>query len=193
MTVEFTIAGSATSAALDCQLVSSESGTGTLNTATATWKGGSIKDIACEPLPNLTIDKTVTSAPTFAAGVWTVVYKVDVKNVGPIETTYDLTDSPTFGPSVTVTNIAVVAATPSVSKNPYTAGSPIVTNQAIGVGVTHTYAVTVIFSVAGEATSADLDCQLVTGESGTGTLNTATVTWNGDTIKDDACAPVPEG
>ena len=192
VTVTFTVAGTATSANLDCQLVSGENGTGTLNTATATFNGSTIQDTDCAPVPKVTIDKTVTNAPSFAAGFWTVTYKVDVANVGPIATTYDLTDTPTFGPNVTVTNIAVSATTPAVNKNPYTAGSLIVDDQSIGVGVTHTYTVTVTFTVAGTATSANLDCQLVSGENGTGTLNTATASFNGSTIQDTDCAPVPK-
>ena len=48
-----------------------------------------------------------------------------------------------------MTNIAVSATTPAVSKNPYVAGSLIVDDQPIGVGVTHTYTVTVTFTIAG--------------------------------------------
>ena len=192
VTVTFSVAGTATSATLDCQLVSGETGTGTLNTAIAAFSGNTIKDIDCAPVPKVTIDKTVKTAPSFAAGFWTVVYDVKVANVGPIETTYDLTDTPTFGAGTTVTNIAVSATTPVVNKNPYTAGSLIVDDQSIGVGVTHTFTVTVTFSVAGTATSATLDCQLVSGETGTGTLNTATAAFNGNTIKDIDCAPVPK-
>ena len=88
-----------------------------------------------------------------------------------------------------MTNIAVSATTPAVNKNPYVAGSLIVDDQPIGVGVTHTYTVTVTFTIAGTATSANLDCQLISGESGTGTLNTATATYKGSTIQDTDCAP----
>ena len=56
----FTIAGTATSANLDCQVISGESGTGTLNTATATYKNSTIQDTDCAPVLKLTIDKTVT-------------------------------------------------------------------------------------------------------------------------------------
>ena len=154
--------------------------------------GETITCVFTNALPKLTIDKTVTQAPVFAAGAWTVSYKVDVANVGPIETTYDLTDVPTFGANTTVTNIAVSATTPAVNKYPYTAGSLIVDDQSIGVGVTHTYTVTVTFTIAGTATSANLDCPLISGESGTGTLNMATATYKNSTIQDTYCAPVPK-
>ena len=145
--------------------------------------------VTVTPVPKLTIDKIVKSAPTFSAGTWTVVYDVEVKNTGPTTTTYDLTDSPTFGPNVTVTKIAVSGA---AIIDPYTAGQPIVTNKSIAANATDTYTVTVQFTVAGSATSTDLDCAHQGTETGTGTLNTATATYSGGTIKDTDCAPVPK-
>ena len=120
-------------------------------------------------------------------------YEIAVENTGPVDTTYDLDDVPTFGGGTTITNIAVSATTPAVAIDPYTAGDPIVTAEPILVGATHTYTVTVTFTVDATATEpGDLDCEPVEGEDGTGTLNTATVTFDGQPIEDDACAPIPE-
>ena len=41
--------------------------------------------VSVTPVPKLTIDKIVKSAPTFSAGTWTVAYDVAVKNTGPID------------------------------------------------------------------------------------------------------------
>ena len=100
--------------------------------------------VSVTPVPKLTIDKSVKSAPTFSAGTWTVAYDVAVKNTGTTTTTYSLTDSPTFGPSVTVTKIAVSGA---ANIDPYTAGQAIVTNKSIAANATDTYTVTVQFTV----------------------------------------------
>ncbi|MEM8621555.1 MAG: hypothetical protein AAGF73_17740, partial [Actinomycetota bacterium] len=86
------------------------------------------------------IDKTVTSQPAFANGEYTVVYDVDVTNPGPGQTTYSLTDTPTFGTGATITNIAIGG---DVTIDPYTAGDPIVSGKTIDEGVTDTYTVTV--------------------------------------------------
>ncbi len=195
MTVRFTIAGSATSVALDCELGTGENGTGTLNTATATWEGGTLEDEACEPLPNLTIDKTVTSGPDLrGTGDWSISTTSRSRTPVLSGPTYDLTDIPTFGAGVTIANIAVSvrgavsSAQPSIPTPP---GNLIVDDESIAAGVTHTFTVTVKFTIAGSATSVALDCELGTGENGTGTLNTATATWEGGTLEDEACEPLP--
>ena len=61
------------------------------------------------------------------------------------------------------------------------------------MGVTHTYTVTVTFTIGTDITDEDANCQLISGESGTGTLNTATATYRGGTIQDNACQGVPFG
>ena len=165
VTVTFSVAGSASSSDLDCEVIEEGEGTGTLNAGFASYDGSTIQDTDCAPVPKVTIDKTVTNAPSFAAGFWSVTYKVDVANVGPIATTYDLTDTPTFRPNVTVENVAVTSLDTALPVNigDYDWATPalIVDDEPIGVGDTHTFAVTVTFSVAGSATSADLDCQVV--------------------------------
>ena len=50
-------------------------------------------------------------------------YEIAVENTGPVDTTYDLDDVPTFGAGTTITNIAVSATTPAVAIDPYTAGT----------------------------------------------------------------------
>jgi hypothetical protein len=195
VTVTFTVAGSATSADLDCQLISGESGTGTLNTATATYNGNTIQDTDCAPIQDLIIDKVVSSLVASQSGQATVVYSVAVSNVGPVATTYDLSDTPAFGANTTVTNIAVSSTPPAPAVNilSYQAGAPIVTNVPIDPGITHVYTVTVDFTIGAEITELDADCELVTGEQGTGTLNRATAVYSGGTIEDSDCAPVPFG
>ncbi len=196
VTVRFTIAGSATSVALDCELGTGENGTGTLNTATVIYNGKTIQDKACEPLPNLTIDKTVKAGfPTYNSGTgeWTIKYDIEVENTGAAGTTYDLSDVPTFGAGVTIVSggIKVESAQLGAPIDSYTPGNLIVDDESIAAGVTHTYTVTVRFTIAGSATSVALDCELGTGENGTGTLNTATATWEGGTLEDKACEPLP--
>jgi hypothetical protein len=129
------------------------------------------------------------------SGQATVVYSVAVSNVGPVATTYDLSDTPAFGANTTVMNIAVSSTPPAPAVNilSYQAGTAIVTNVPIDPGITHVYTVTVDFTIGAEITEVDADCELVTGEQGTGTLNRATATYSGGTIEDSDCAPVPFG
>ena len=196
VTVTFSVAGSASSSDLDCEVIEEGEGTGTLNTATASYDGRDIDASDCAPVPKVTIDKTVKTAPSFAAGFWTVVYEVKVANVGPIETTYDLTDTPTFGPTVTVENVAVTSldTAPPVNIGDYDWTTPalIVDDEPIGVSETDTFTVTVTFSVAGSASSSDLDCEVIEEGEGTGTLNTATASYDGRDIDASDCAPVPK-
>jgi uncharacterized repeat protein (TIGR01451 family) len=190
VTIEFTVAGSANSSDLDCDMTGQETGTGSLNTATVTFNGQSKDATDCAPVPSLKIDKTVTSPPSFSAGTWSITYQVAVENDGPVGTTYDLVDVPSFGGGVTVTRMtsgALVDTTAPFSLQLAT-GKPIASTNPNTID---TYGVTVEFTVSGSATSADLDCEKVGQETGTGTLNEATATFDGKTIKDDACAPVP--
>ena len=188
VTVEFTIAGSATSTALDCILGEGEQGTGSLNSATASWQGGTITRTACAELPNLTMTKTISSPPAFAAGKWTIAYDVVVTNTGAAATTYSLTDTPTFGAGVTISKVSSGALEDTT--DPFSL--QLATNQPITPSEVDSYTVTVEFTIAGSATSTALDCILGEGEQGTGSLNSATASWQGGTIKDDACAPVPK-
>ena len=196
VTVQFTVGLSASSTDLDCAIQGTETGTGTLNTATATYSGGTIKDDACSAVPKLTIVKEVAGADGVVAtadGAGTVVYDIDVTNVGPISTTYDLSDVPAFGAGTEVTKISVSATTPFVDIKKYTAGSLIVDNQSIDPGVTHRYTVTVEFTIDADITAEAADCTIQGTETGTGALNTATAIYSGGTIQDTACDEIPSG
>ena len=130
----------------------------------------------------------MAQAPTSNGTTWSVSYDVKVTNSGPVATTYNLSDTPTFGPNVTVTKSSSGAIVSTTA--PFTL--QLATNKSINPGITDAYTVTVEFTVGASASSGDLDCSPTDGSQATGTLNTATVTFNGSTIKDDACAPVPK-
>ncbi|MEO1058248.1 MAG: hypothetical protein AAFY28_15160, partial [Actinomycetota bacterium] len=187
VTVKFTVDVDMTIAERLCD--PDEPGQGTFNSATITFPGGtdSADDCANIPDPDLDITKTVTSQPTFANGEYTVVYDVVVTNPGPGQTTYTLTDTPTFGTGATITNIAISGA---ATIDPYTSPNNIVENKAINSGASDTYTVTVTFTVADTMTVAERLCD--PDEPGQGTFNSATITFPGGTDSADDCANIPD-
>jgi uncharacterized repeat protein (TIGR01451 family)/LPXTG-motif cell wall-anchored protein len=196
VTVTFDVAATTTATARDCTLQQGETGTGTLNVAKVTYPGNTTgitaQDCATIPSPVPTITKTVKANQPVAvdADTFTVAYDVVVTNPGPGQTTYTLTDTPAFGTGTTITNIAITGAANIPN---YTSGAAIVTNKVINGPGSDTYTVTVTFDVAATTTATARDCTLQQGETGTGTLNVAKVTYPGNTtgITAQDCATIP--
>ncbi|MEO1056176.1 MAG: DUF11 domain-containing protein [Actinomycetota bacterium] len=198
----FTVDGATTPAARDCDLVDPETGTGSLNEATVTPNiGDPVSDDACAPFPDpdITVEKDVLSNPTQPVQVGdgfqhTVTYTITVENEGEGPGTYALDDELAFDSSVTIDKVEVDSTDPVVDIDQDN-GDPlnIVSNAALEPGESHTYTVVVTFTVPGSSMTEARNCALVDQETGTGTLNTATVTPNiGDESSDDACAPIPD-
>ena len=186
----------------DCESGSAPGGGGVTNTATLAFDGYEVTDDECREYPAVVHTKTVASGPTpIAEGQYRITYDVTVTNKGAAPDEYDLSDTLTFGSSVTVVDTAVLAVDPgSVTANPNWdgQGDPILAqNVAIDAAAgpdaptVHTYTVQVDFTVAPGITPEGADCELQPGEDGTGLLNTVTVTHNGETQEATACPPPP--
>src|SRR5690606_9528817 len=98
--------------------------------------------------------------------------------------------------SASVANTAPGTITPDAGWNGRT-NTDIVTDQAIGAGgssgpAVHTYEVTVRFTVdAAALTYANSDCDLTTGETGSGLLNSSSMDVNDVEDTGTACQPLP--
>ncbi|WP_157640885.1 DUF7507 domain-containing protein [Longispora albida] len=183
----------------DCTLQNGETGTAFLNEATTTVDGRAGKSRACEPLPSVTLTKKVSKEPVPVGQVdntFDMEYEVTVTNTGKAATTYTGVDELRYGkaiqaqPTPVITNTTPGGLTAQAGWNGASQAT-FVTDQAIEAGATHVWTVKVRFTVdAPNATIDDADCKLDPGETGTGTLNTASVTYKGGKAEDKDCAPI---
>jgi uncharacterized repeat protein (TIGR01451 family) len=185
VSVTFAVAGSMTVAARDCILSVSESGTGTLNTASVSSALGSNTSSDCGVIPNplVSLGKTISAGPTRdAAGVWTIQYKVTVANSGDGPGQYSLNDTFGFGTGVTVTNVVVSTSPAGLSFSATNAGITTSATQ-LNAGDSHVYTITVTATIAVTAQT-NGDCG-----NGGGFGNTASVTTNHSVPSASVCAP----
>ncbi|MEK2492765.1 hypothetical protein WN990_24750 [Kitasatospora purpeofusca] len=193
-------ANAADPASTDCTLDAGESGTGLLNEATTTVDGREEKKSACASTSNVSMTKRISQQPTPVAGspgVYEIKWDLTVTNSGSAPTTYQLVNDTTkFGTGITTVSAAVTNKAPgglavNVGWNG-TTDTKVSDNQTVAGSSTHVYTATVRYRVdRASATAQSTDCVLDAGESGTGTLNTASVTTDGRTSTDTTCAGVP--
>lgn len=143
------------------------------------------------PRAAVTVDKTVVGTPVANGdGTYTVTYDINVDNSGGAGA-YDLDDALRFGGGITVDGATVANTSPgSITTDPAwdgLAATRVVTGQAIAAGAGHRYRVTVLATLATTITTEAGDCTLSTTETGTGFLNTATVTHDQTEVTDTAC------
>ncbi len=199
--VTFTVAPTNTGAERDCDLVTGEGGTGTLNTATVAYGNErSEPSTACSPIPGpaLTVEKTPDGAG-FATQIgnttsWEAVYSVTVTNTGQGPGSYSLSDVPVpVGDDVTKIEIDGDNISDTVESAPFTfTSAPIAIDPAPVAGtVTHTYEVTVTFTVDPATSAADRTCDS-TPAVGQGAYNAVSIAYNdGGTDIDTGCVNVP--
>jgi len=143
--------------------------------------------------------KTLTNGPTIVSGnVYTVGYDLAVTSESSINELYNLSDVLDFGSGTTIVSATLstvdgpapnVAGWDGVSQTQ-------IQNQALINPATvdangHTYHVDVTFAVAGAMSVAARDCVLTADESGTGTLNTASVSSARGSNTSSDCGPIP--
>ncbi len=170
-------------------------GSGFFNTATLVRNGEPVDDTGCADAPSTTIDKTLTSVTPNGDGTFSLVYELTVERTGD-GPAYTLFDELHYGDAVTVDSVSASNTTPgTILDNPNFDGvtdTLIVFGVAIGDGDTHVYDVEIVATVdPTSATFADTDCTIGGGETGSGFSNTATLTVNGSSIDDEACAEIP--
>jgi uncharacterized repeat protein (TIGR01451 family) len=149
-------------------------------------------------LGGVTVTKTALGPTALVSGnTYRVTYTVDVVNESFLPQTFTLTDAPTFGAGTNITSrsatlendtVPALGAPTTFSSAPWVLYS----GKTIAARDTVTVKVTIEFTVAGSTTNTARDCTLAQGENGTGTLNTATVSYTGGTSSDDACVPIPD-
>ncbi|MRG60506.1 hypothetical protein GE115_11610 [Agromyces sp. CFH 90414] len=176
---------------LTCDPSEADPNVGFLNTATLTSDGVPQSDDGCGLPARPEIVKSPTGTVTQVGDEWEATYEITVENLSDTqELIYDLIDAPDFAGDVTITDREVESA--DVTVNPDWNGAEstdnvVVEDQALPGGATHTFTVTVTFTVAPADDSPELRCE---GEGGKGLLNSATVV-SGGSWTDDACHEVP--
>ena len=193
----------ATRADADCVLDQGETGTGLRNVATLDDNGIPTNAEACGPFalpdPIMRVDKVVTQPPTAdAQRIYTVGYSITVTNDGRA-TTYDLSDHLRYGAGVEVRSTSVRSTDPTgITTEADWDGTDhqlVAAGVPIGVAEIHVYQVTVTLAIhGGDRTQSSSDCDLQSGETGTGLLNTATLAVEGglQTTTDDACVSITD-
>jgi hypothetical protein len=136
------------------------------------------------------VNKEVTSVNYPSYGTVSVVYTLTVSNTGTIDANYDLSDQLQWGDGLTVSKVLVVAPGGSLAADDFNGRDhqTLATDQPIAAGASVVWQVTVTGTLGSTLTAKAADCQLDSGEHGTGLLNSATVDYNGLTENDTACA-----
>ncbi len=172
-------------------------GEGTYNTATVTPNiGPASTDDDCAPVPGpeVSVDKIVSSGPfDNLDGTFTIVYSIDVTNAASAGAgTYDLSDTATFSPGVTIESQAVANTAPGsiATDATFPTSGTIVTGETILAGATHTYVVTVVATLAVDTTTTYEECSSTTGAAGEGLFNQASLTVEGETTTDEVCEDI---
>ncbi|PRI10497.1 SdrD B-like domain-containing protein [Leucobacter massiliensis] len=115
----------------------------------------------------------------------TVTYELEVTNHGTAEGPYDLTDTLKFGGDITIDDVTVANAAPGdIATNPGFDGqkdTSVVSGAVLPGGATHTYLVTVEATVETTITTEESECAITETESGSGFLNEAELSMNGET------------
>lgn len=156
---------------------------------------------ACITVGFVTVDKTVSSAPTpNGDGTWTVVYDIVATHVGAADADYDVTDRLRFGEGIEIVDHEV-RSLDGIDVNPDWTGlgdadtdpeNLIAEGVTLSVGESHTYQVEVTVQMDEETLNpGELICAPPgSGESG-GLANSTTLTSNGITGQDEVCPSLP--
>lgn len=181
------------------QLACPPAGTGGyLNTVTL-FAGTSTTQLASDdacadatPQPMPEIVKSLVSSTVDTAGIWSLVYQIDVRNPDALYSTrYSLDDDLAFASGTLI--LSASAASSEVAVSPTWNGQGVdrlVTDQALAPRTTHTYSVSVQVDPGSlDRESALADCRVDSGETGTGFRNVATVTSGARSAFAEACQP----
>ncbi|WP_411730787.1 LPXTG cell wall anchor domain-containing protein [Paeniglutamicibacter sp.] len=164
------------------------------NTATSVATDDASASVeVCVTVGAPTVAKTVTGTRQNADGSWDITYKLEVTNNDAFQGRYSLNDTLSFGSGIEVTDASWTgpAAGDGDAWDLETSNHTevLATDTLIDAEETDTYLVSVTADVeVGVIGSAAADCELAEGEDGTGFLNTATLTANGQDTEVAACA-----
>lgn len=134
--------------------------------------------VTAEPTPSIT--KSVASTVIDSvSGEWTIGYEITVSNPSAtIATSYNLGDRLQFGDGISISTASISSG--DATTNPAWNGvsvTNVVTDVDLAGGAVHTYDVSVTADTVliTDANVSDMDCQLSSGETGTGFRNVATL------------------
>jgi hypothetical protein len=208
VTAVFTVnPGALTGTQDDCVQGQEQSGNGFYNAVAVSGPDDTSTDNdACVNLPDPAINlaKTVFSGPTFNGGTgrYTVVYRVSATNTGQGPGTYNLVDTFTPAPGITLFSTSWAynpggetetgtkhASYPNTVPN----GATVVSNEGLASGASETWSVTAEFTVdAQNFDGSEDDCVQGQENSGDGFYNAVAVSGPNDTATDnDACVNLP--
>ena len=201
VTVNATVATTATDTARDCTVATDEEGTGFLNAAILTLGSQGSTSTACAaPGDPIVTKKVVSVTARSAENDWTVVYAVTVANATATDSTYSLTDDPGFATGTEITSTsaswlrsALDGSAPGATTDVtgWTGQAPddvLATARLLPAGSMDTYTVTVDVTAPSELDQDLLACSAAGG--GHGYFNAAAMTVGGDTFPASACAPI---
>jgi len=170
-----------------------------------------LQDEACEELPYVTHEKSLTSITQTGATSWEVKYTIEVTNTGGAAGQYDLSDEIAFEDDIVVTCVNYMSDAPGNANNP---GPTVDTDlagpwgladdQSIAVDGLHTYMITFCVDMdlndpAGLVGDGDYTaCGAASGtddsEPGEGLHNESSLDVNNDGVEDEedeACGDLP--
>ena len=172
---------------------------GLLNTASLTYDGITIRDCDCEELPSLKVTKVAGDAVALGDGTYDISYTVTVSSLGGIGTTYNLSDMPKFDDDVIINSGSYSGQNSGPMNLNNGVSTTLASNEAIGASAAqHLYTVT--FNVTlnlediigdNEYNGCSLYCDPDPDGENEGLLNTASLTYDGITIRDCDCEELP--
>ncbi|MBS0514859.1 MAG: hypothetical protein JSS16_05255 [Proteobacteria bacterium] len=181
VTINFTTSSSVPASSLTCS-ATGIAGSGAFNAATVTSGGNSTSAYGCGTLPGTTAIVVSKGTPAITAtgtNTYSAVYAVKVLNTGNATGQYTLTDTPGFPSGVTFNSWTVtttggtvngsLAAAPTNNSASRISGN----NVSIVAGATHTYMVTINYTMSPSVPAPSLVCS---GSAGSGAYNAVTAT-----------------
>ena len=189
----------------DCVLDAGESGTGLLNCAAVSDGVPDDTDDVCEPIamPAVSLSKTIanSSTPTGNLNEFSIEYNIAVSNTGDAISFYDLSDTLKFGAGASIVNVIAsylgggTEINSGIDNTANFDGTTIFLlsdDETIEVGATENWSIVVVYTIdLATMTETSSDCDLVSGETGTGLLNCAAVSDGVPDQTDDVCEPMP--
>ncbi|MEL4177081.1 NEW3 domain-containing protein [Corynebacterium bovis] len=144
-----------------------------------------------------TIQKEFVSATRNSDDTYTAKYRITVTGDKNVDSTYTLSDEPSFADQVAIKSWKVTAGkdTPAVEPpidGPFEEPGVIVgTERPIAKGATHIYEIEFLLDGVAKVSPKDLECTTEEREGYAGLRNEAHMTSNGRYITSETCNPVP--
>jgi LPXTG-motif cell wall-anchored protein len=163
---------------------------------TVTTIGEPVDVTITNTFPGTSVTKKVVGAPVKNSdGSYTVTYDVTVSNTGEVPTVYTVEDELHYGVGMIIKKAEIADSPDGVELSDDWNGTSnlvIAEDVAIPVDGVHVYTVKVTATVPTSVTSGARNCEVGGSETGTGFLNSATVSTElGETTASD-CASAPE-